>query len=163
MGAGQIPAVVLDAFTAEIVRPPAKVAQLAARIDGSSGFLVLESELPMEWPRGGTIDALVTLDLASDGTLAHAEVMSPRSRWPRGVIELSGVKQTGGTLRLPLFSSETVPQLQRVSVLASDSCVLIRFAELGTVDRIPIGKDVDALVEKGSLKGLLVATESLGQ
>lgn len=150
----------MNALAAEVIRgDPSR--ELRAWYVEDSGSLVVGDGHDDSWPYGATLDGLLTLDLNRERGLAHAELLLPRSRWPRGRITAIGCRlDSTSVLRLPALTTASVPPLLEVLVIQGDKALQVRFGPEAS-GAVSLGPGVWALLHAKTLVGFEIGLREI--
>ena len=147
-----------DPFSVELLQPRPDL-DLSPRYDEGLDILLFESQAPRNWPHGGTVDGVFTLDLDPDRRLVHAEFIWPRHRWPDEPVP-DGLRkpQYHGrhTLRLPHFSSASGGDVATVRVFQSLQETAISLNGTRADSRVTLGPGLEALLFSETLVGFVI-------
>ncbi|HEY3462093.1 MAG TPA: hypothetical protein VGK62_01395 [Gaiellaceae bacterium] len=138
--------------------PAGPGSEIEARYSGGLGMLLFESQRAGDWPHGGTIDGILTLDLDADHVLVNADFMWPRPRWPRGkaMATLPTAQNGYFAARLSNLSSATLTTSPNVTPLLVGADLIIAWDTARPTQRVRLGPNVDALASNGRFVGLVI-------
>jgi len=152
-----------DPFSVELLQPRPDL-DLSPRYDERLDILLFESQAPSNWPHGGSVDGVFTLDLDPDRRLVHAELIWPRHRWPDEPVPVGlRTPQSQGrhALRMPHFSSASVRDAATVRLFQSLQDTAISLNGTRADSRVTLGLGVEALLLRETLVGFAIRWNSV--